>query len=140
VDPSAKDPIDRLQADITKLLANQRTPGTVEVRRGWFVVLIILGALMVVLGTLNIVSLATRSHATSTSAPAGVTDRHLAGQLDAICARHGDVCGPRLTAATMPGFVTYVCQEIDSTPASPAAWVAAWSEIKPVVVSSGRCS
>jgi hypothetical protein len=72
----------------------------------------------------------------------GMSDAQLADALNAACAAHPGACtGPKVTATNLPVFLAFTCRAVAQTaaPDGNAAWRAAWHQIAPLVVSSGRC-
>lgn len=111
---------------------------------------LVFGVLNVVVGTRGLshhdslpAAHAPAVHAVATPAPAAMTDQQLADALDAICTHHPGACsGDEVTAANLHTFVAFTCTEVAQLSPGPdiAAWQAAWQEIGPLVVSSGRWS
>lgn len=148
-DPKPVEPIDKLQAEIEKLLRNQRTPGTVELTRRRWVAFLILCIVVGLIGVLNLIGVLSHWHASSSPAPvvhtasvtAAVTDAQLAADLSAACDRHPGACRHAPTATNVASvYVPYVCSEIaQGTTMVGTAWRGAWAEIEPLVQSTGRC-
>lgn len=153
---TAAEPVDELQANIERLLANQRTPDTIEVpRRAWRRLIIML-VLVVVFAAATVAFAAVRLvhdsslptvrplavHAVAATVdPQGMTDAQLAEAIAADCTPGACLLAPT-TGNVGTRWVPWVCAQVAQlgTPPGDAAWQAAWTKIGPLVVATGRCS